>query len=1093
MAQDLSGRVRLGGFEIDLTSGELRSVATVDSAVKVLLREQPFQVLRMLIERGGKVLTREEIKKKLWPNDTIVDFDHSINVAIGVLRRALGDSANNPQYIETLGRRGYRLLVATDRLETATEIPRGEPAGPQALPGPSSLIGRKVSHHRVLEVIGGGGMGMVYKAEDLKLGRRVALKFLPEELANDPRSLQRFDREAQTASALNHPNICTIYGIEEYEGQPFIVMELLEGDTLLDHLATAPSKSMPVVPLLDIAFQICAALQAAHEKGIIHRDIKPANIFLTKQGPVKILDFGLAKLAAIEEVEEIRAPVGADITSGSSKQPSREPGTEPSRRVHANLTRTGIAIGTTGYMSPEQVRKEKLDGRTDLFSFGLVLYEMAAGRRAFTGETEAVVHDAILNQTPAAVHEVNSRAPRGLEAVIAKALEKDRSRRYQSAAEMHEDLKRVRREMHPARRMRKWLASAVMLLVVAAGVWIYRDFRNNVKLSAKDTIVLAVSNRTGDPVFDDALYIALHASLEQTPYLNILAENKVRGILRTLQLSEDAKVTPEIARAVCLRTNSKMVVASSIVDAGNGLRIELKGIDCRSGVTVAQVRHDAASRNDVVRILGVSAAQLREALGEPAVSIAKFNKPLEEATSPSLEALQLLTEGYRRHLAGDVRAALPYYQRAIDLDPDFALAYGALGVAYGGRNERAMQMAAETRAYQLRTRLTQRDSFHAEELYYDVVTGEQEKVCAVLSQWVQTFSDDFIAHNNLAKCLLQLGQPDRSLAEAREAARLLPSPWSYNLLIFGNILTDRLDEAKDIFDEAAARKFDVPPMHGTRAFLAFLQKDEPAMQEQWNWAAGNVGQPAAESLLLYAKPGVKTYYGHFHEARRLLTQGIALEKKAGSWRPTSEYDTRQALREAEVGNSARAQRAAAKALQTIQDRDTELALALVLARAGDIEQARKLADTLSQDSPLDTVVQNYCLPTIRAAMKLHDHDPAAAVEILRPTIKYDLADVESFNSVYPAYIRGLAYLEMGEGRLAAVEFQKLLDHPGRVGREVIGALARLQLARAQKIMGDEAAARKSYEDFLTLWKDADSDIPIYQQAKAEYARLRKTE
>src|SRR5260370_426786 len=444
-------------------------------------------------------------------------------------------------------------------------------------------------------------------------------------------------------------------------------------------------------------------------------------------------------------------------------------------------------------------------------------------------------------------------------------------------------------------------------------------------------------------------------------------------------------------------------------------------------------------------------------------------------------------------LGGERRAALPYYRRAIGLDPDFALAYGALGVAYGGRNERAMQMAAETRAYQLRTRLTQRDSFHAEELYYDVVTGEREKVCAVVSQWVQTFSDDFIAHNNLAKCLLQLGQPDRSLAEAREAARLLPSPWSYNLLIFGNILTDRLDEAKDIFDEAAARKFDVPPMHGTRAFLAFLQKDEPAMQEQWNWAAGNVGQPAAESLLLYAKPGVKTYYGHFHEARRLLTQGIALEKKAGSWRPTSEYDTRQALREAEVGNSARAQRAAAKALQTIQDRDTELALALVLARAGDIEQARKLADTLSQDSPLDTVVQNYCLPTIRAAMKLHDHDPAAAVEILRPTIKYDLADVESFNSVYPAYIRGLAYLEMGEGRLAAVEFQKLLDHPGRVGREVIGALARLQLARAQKIMGDEAAARKSYEDFLTLWKDADSDIPIYQQAKAQHARLRKTE
>src|SRR6266851_1629570 len=420
MAQDLSGRVRLGGFEIDLTSGELRSVATVDSAVKVLLREQPFQVLRMLIESRGKIVTREEIKKKLWPNDTIVDFDHSINVAIGVLRRALGDSANNPQYIETLGRRGYRLLVATDRLETATEIPRGEPAGPQALPGPSSLIGRKVSHYRVLEVIGGGGMGMVYKAEDLKLGRRVALKFLPEELANDPVALQRFEREAQTASALNHPNICTIHEIAEYEGQPFIVMELLEGSTLLHHLSLSESKAMLLVPLLDIAIQICDGLQAAHDKGIIHRDIKPANIFLTKQGPVKILDFGLAKLASTEEVEEIGPQEGADITSPGSKQPSRETGTETSGAIHTNLTRTGIAIGTTGYMSPEQVRKEKLDARTDLFSFGLVLYEMAAGRRAFTGETVAVVHDAILTQTPVPPRDLNSAVPRGLDIVVTK-------------------------------------------------------------------------------------------------------------------------------------------------------------------------------------------------------------------------------------------------------------------------------------------------------------------------------------------------------------------------------------------------------------------------------------------------------------------------------------------------------------------------------------------------------------------------------------------------------------------------------------------------------------------------------------------------
>jgi serine/threonine protein kinase/Tfp pilus assembly protein PilF len=1036
------------------------------------------------------MVTREEIRKKLWPNDTVVDFDHGINMAIGVLRRTLGDSADNPQYIETLARRGYRLLVTPERMETTTETVRGAAASPQALPVLGGLVGKKVSHYRVLEVIGGGGMGMVYKAEDLKLGRQVAVKFLPEELASDSVALQRFEREAQTASALNHPNICTIHQIAEYEGQPFIVMELLEGSTLLHHLSLSESKAIPLAPLLEIAIQICDGLQAAHDKGIIHRDVKPANIFLTKHGPVKILDFGLAKLASTEEVEEIGSPREPDITSAGSKQPLREAGTETFRGLHTNLTRTGIAIGTTGYMSPEQVRKEKLDARSDLFSFGLVLYEMAAGQRAFTGETAAIVHDAILNQTPAPAHDLNSAVPRGLDTVIAKALEKDHSRRYQSAAEMREDIERVQREMHPLRRMRKWLASAVLLIVAATGGWIYRDYRNKVTLSARDTVVLTVSNQTGDPVFDDALNLALRVALEQTPYLNVLTDDKVRRTLRTLNRSEDAKVTPEIAREVCLRTNSKMVVAGSIADAGNGLRMELKGIDCQSGVTVARVRQDAPSRNEVVRVLGISAAQLRDKLGEPAASIAKFNKPLEQATSPSLEALQLLSEGYRHHLAGDFRGALPYYQRATELDSDFALAYAALGSVYGFGTEPALPVAAETRAYKLRTRLTERTRFHAEDLYYEVVTGEQDKACAVLSQWVQTFPDDFIAHSNFAGCLLRLGQLDRSLAEAREAARLLPSPWSYNALIFRSIVTDRLDEAKATFDEAITRKFDAPPMHVTRALLAFLQKDNPAMQEQWSWAEKSVGQPAAESLLLFARPSVETYYGHFREARGLMKQGVTRERKAGSWRPTSEYDTVHALREAEAGNSVRAQRAAANALPKVQDRDTQLRLALVFARAGDMEQAQKLADALSQHFPLDTVVQNHCLPTIRAAMKLHENAPAAAVEILRPTIKYDFADADSFNSLYPAYIRGLAYLQMGEGRLAAVEFQKLLDHPGRVEREIIGALSYLQLARAQKMMGDQVAARKSYEDFLTLWKDADSDIPIYQQAKAEYARLR---
>ena len=1087
MAQNLAGRVRLGGFELDLYSGELRASGTANGNGKVVLREQPFQVLRMLIARGGKIVTREEIKKKLWPNDTIVDFDHSINVAIGILRRALGDSANDPQYIETLARRGYRLLVDTEFLQASAEVTKGEALSANAALGLGSLIGKKVSHYRVLEVIGGGGMGMVFKAEDLKLGRRVALKFLPEELANDSGSLQRLEREAQTASALNHPNICTIYEIEEYEHQPFIVMELLEGSTLLYHLSLCRAKYIPVIPLLDIALQICDGLQAAHEKNIIHRDIKPANIFLTTQGPVKILDFGLAKLASTEELAGIGSREVADFTSADAKQPSKGADTATSRVVHVNLTRTGIAIGTAGYMSPEQVRNEKLDARTDLFSFGLVLYEMAAGQRAFAGETAAAVHDAILHQTPAAVHDLNSTVPRGLNAVIAKALEKDRSRRYQSAVEMQADLQRVRREMHPVRRQwRRSLGSAALFLVVAAAAWIYRDYRNRVTLSPDDTIVIAdVSNQTGDPVFDDAVNTALRVGLEQTPYLNVLASDKVSGTLRNLNLPGEAKVTPALARQVCLRTDSKMIITSSIADAGNRFRIELNAIACQNGNTIAQLREVVPSRNDIVHLLGVSAVQLRGKLGEPAASLAKFNRPLEQATSSSPEAVQQLAEGYSRHLAMDLRGAIQHYQRATGLDPDFGLAYAALGAAHGTLGELDLATADEKKAYELRTRMTELTRFHIEDLYYDFVTGEQDKAYPVLLQWVQTFPRDVTGHNNFARCLRLLAQHDRAADEAREAARLLPTPWSYNNSIVSSIAADRLEEARATFDEAQTRKFDTPDLRENRVLLAFLQKDEPSMEEQWGWAAG---KPIGDSFL-FGRSKVEAYHGQFREARRLTEQAI---------NPVITSDTHDrayrnamaALREAEVGNSAQAQRLAAKALASGPNRIGQLGVALAFARAGNMEQAQKLADALSQHDPLNTMVQNFSLPTIRAAMKLHENDPAAAVEILRPTVKYDLAFADGFNDLYPAYIRGLAYLQMGEGRLASAEFQKLLDHPGIVGRTITGALSHLQLARAHKLMGDEPAARKSYEDFLSLWKEADSDIPIYQQAKAEYAKLR---
>jgi serine/threonine protein kinase/DNA-binding winged helix-turn-helix (wHTH) protein len=476
MKDTLPDRVRFGAFELDLKAGELRLAAKTDNAAesRIVLSEQPFRLLLMLVEREGAMVTREEIQKKFWPNDTIVEFDHSINVAIGKLRKALGDSADEPQYIATVARRGYRLMVPVERIAAAEDSPDevgahnagGAGAGERMQPEPGVLTGRTVSHYRVLDIIGGGGMGVVYRAEDLKLGRRVALKFLPEELASDQVALQRFEREAQTASSLNHPNICTIHEVEEHEGQPFIVMELLEGDTLRDRLARLDKKSVSLDQLLDISIQIADGLDAAHRKGIIHRDIKPANIFLTTQGQVKILDFGLAKIATL--ATEIDAEEPRHLSAQTLEQPS---GTE------STLTRTGSAIGTAGYMSPEQVRSEKLDARTDLFSLGLVLYEMATGQRAFTGETAAIVHDAIVNQTPVPLRELNSTFSPKLERIIGKALEKDRALRYQSAAEMADDLRAVQQHTSTRSRASRWMLVGIAAVVLCAAVLLFLRFK----------------------------------------------------------------------------------------------------------------------------------------------------------------------------------------------------------------------------------------------------------------------------------------------------------------------------------------------------------------------------------------------------------------------------------------------------------------------------------------------------------------------------------------------------------------------------------------------------------------------------------------
>ncbi len=1035
----------------------------------------------MLVERRGKMVTREEIRRKLWPDDTIVNFDHSINVAIRILRRSFADSAESPRYIETIARRGYRLMVDAELLLTNPGPIAKPPSPPSAQAEPSALIGARVSHYRVLGVIGGGGMGMVYRAEDLKLGRSVALKFLPPEITADSQVLRRFEREAQTASSLNHPNICTIHEIEEHNGTPFIVMELLEGRSLNHAFEVSPHKRMPVSQVLEIAIQISIGLQAAHEKGIVHRDIKPANIFITNDGPVKILDFGLAKLVDTEEEHSPSAPL-ADEAAASIAEPSVQ---APSK---LDLTMTGVAMGTAGYMSPEQVRGEKLDARSDLFSFGAVLYEALTGSRAFPGDTKEVVYNGILHQDPVPARNINPFISRELETIISTALQKDRSRRFQSALQMTVALRRVT-EGKPLTRSRLpiFLGAGVSAAILALATWRHYGPLSRYTLSSGDTVVLAVTNQTSDPVFNDALYIALLTEMQQTPYLNVLAVNKVGEALVKRHLVEDpTKITPSMARQICLDTGSSTVINASIREAGNDFRIELAGIGCKSGETVATAQSVAFGRDQVIHVLGISASRLRSKLGEPDTSIKRFNKPLDEATSASPDALQLLTDGYRHHLSNDFESAASDYIHATQLDPKLALAYAALAGARGSLGEQKLAAAAATSAFELRDRLTEPSKFNVEDLYYLFATGDINKRCDVLSRWVQTFPNDQLAHFNFAECLQTLGHFDRSLAEARESLRLLPSAASYAALVGDATLAGQSNEAKSAYVAAEDRGFDSILLHIARVDLAFVEHDDRELKQQWNWA---IGKPVADRSFLYDRGQEESYYGHFREYRQMCAEATNLATKQGSPLDVGFYSSDSGLREALVGNFAIAREVTGHALKQSQSRDSRLVLALALATTGNAIQAREIADEATREAPADTLVQNYYAPAIRAAADLSSNDPSGALRDLRLTTTYDLANVPTFGNLYPSYLRGLAYLKLHQGQLAEAEFRRVLDHTFLCGTNMIGALSLLQMARAEALTGDQASALKSYSDFLQLWNDADKDLLIYGEARTEYARL----
>jgi len=921
--------------------------------------------------------------------------------------------------------------------------------------------GETVSHYRILEMLGAGGMGVVYKAFDTKLGRPVALKFLPPHLRNDHEWKRRLNDEARAASTLDHPNIVVIHDIEETPGGDlFIAMAFHEGVTLRDCIEREKPKGLPVADALRIARQIAAGLGSAHERGILHRDIKPSNVIVAKDGVARIIDFGLAKAS------------------------------------DATATLDGSTKGTPLYMSPEQASGNPLDYRTDLWSLGAVLFEMLAGRPPFTGEGNLSVLHAIVHDEPARLRDLRPGLPPAVERIVTRAMEKDVTRRYQTAGEMASDLEAALggRDVRPMRRgfpvkVMAGGAAAIALAAIGAGYF----FAHRVpKLTDRDTVILAeFKNTTGDAVFDETLRQALAAHLDESPFLKLIADDRIQQTLKLMNRPADAALTPEVARDICVRTGSTAVLNGTITRIGTQFVLTLGARNCRSGDILAREQATAARKEDVLSALSQIGNKVRGRLGESLAIVRKHETPLAEATTPSLEALKAYTTGMKIWSSNGPAAAVPFFQHAVEIDPQFALAYSDLGGAYNALWEPVKAAQAIGKAYELRNRANERERFQITLTYQLMVTRNLEKVAETARVWAATYPRDGFPPGMLAWMDQEIGSFDKSIEDAKIAVDLDPdNPADYNNLAWAYVLMNRLTEAESTLRRASERRLDFPEYSIMRYYIAFLRGDQAGMERE---AALGQRKTGVEDWIAYEEATVLAHSGQMRAARSKSRLAVEMAGQPALRERAASYEAGTAVREAFFGNDREARQHVTAALDISRGRDVVYGATLALALAGDTARSQELAKELGKAEE-DTYVQFHYLPTLRALWALSRSDSAEAIEQLQKAARYEMGIPGSWSGFYglmcPVYVRGLAYLKAGRAGDAAAEFQKILDRPYIVFTDPVGVMARVGIARALVLAADTVRGKAAYEDFLSLWKNADRDIPILREVATEYAKLR---